>query len=499
MSLRSYVAESWHVVEPGRRFVPNWHIDAICDHLEALSRGAIRDLVINIPPRTSKSTIVSVDWPTWEWSFAPYTRWLFSSYAQRLSTRDSVKSRRVIDSPWYQRRWGKVYQLTSDQNEKTRFENDKTGMRIATSVTGSGTGEGGDRIVVDDPHNVKEAESEAKRVGTLEWWDEVMSTRGNDPATRARVIVMQRVHESDLTGHVIASELGYEHLVLPMEYDPKRSSVTVIGFTDPRRIEGELLWPARFPAKEVASLKKTLGPYAYAAQMQQEPAPSKGAIFDKTWFRFYTTRDRPIIEDGVPVHTIPDALNETIQSWDMSFKGERDSDFVVGDVWSRSGANVYLRHEVRDQWELPETLTAVVELSQLWPQALAKYVEDKANGPAVIQTLRNKVPGLIPLDPSVLGAPGDLIARGRAVAPLCAAGNVFIPHPDIATFDVGAWLVEIQKFPRATKDDRVATLAQALIVLIQNMVGSRWREQLVGRKPGEDRRSEAGRAAAQRF
>ena len=167
-SLREYVELAWHILEPSNPFKPGWHIDAICDHLQAVSMGQIHRLIINIPPRHMKSLAVCVFWMTWEWGPAnkPENRWLYSSYADTLSIRDSRKSRIIIQSPWYQAQWGDRFKLVGDQNEKKRFENDKMGYRIATTIRGVGTGEGGDRIVVDDPHNVKEGESENRRWNT---------------------------------------------------------------------------------------------------------------------------------------------------------------------------------------------------------------------------------------------------------------------------------------------------------------------------------------------
>src|SRR5580700_8988180 len=196
--LGEFVRQAWHVVEPSTPFVPGWHIDAIIEHLEAVSRGQIRNLLINVPPRHMKSLLVSVFWPCWEWITWPERRWLFSSYAASLSTRDSVKCRRLIESPWYQARWADRFALTTDQNTKGRFDNNRSGYRLSTSVGGAVTGEGGDRIVCDDPHNVQDAESDSIRTATLEWWDVAMSTRQNDPKTTAMVIVMQRCHQRDL-------------------------------------------------------------------------------------------------------------------------------------------------------------------------------------------------------------------------------------------------------------------------------------------------------------
>jgi hypothetical protein len=201
--LREFVRQAWPVVEPSTPFVSGWHIDAIVEHLEAVSLGQIRNLLINVPPRHMKSLLVSVFWPAWEWIRWPQRRWLYSSYGAQLSIRDSVKCRRLIESPWYQARWADRFALTSDQNTKGRFDNNRSGYRLSTSVGGSATGEGGDRIVCDDPNNVKEVESDSVRKTTNDWFDVVMSTRVNDPKTAAKVVVMQRCHQQDLSGHLL--------------------------------------------------------------------------------------------------------------------------------------------------------------------------------------------------------------------------------------------------------------------------------------------------------
>jgi hypothetical protein len=253
-------------------FIPGRHIDAIIDHLEAVSYGHIRRLLINVPPRHMKSLLVSVFWPAWEWTRWPERRFLYSSYAANLSTRDSLVCRRLIESPWYRARWGHIFVLTGDQNVKTRFENNRSGYRLSTSVGGSVTGEGGDRLVCDDPHKVDEVLSDSIRTATLDWWDTVMSTRVNDPKATAMVVVMQRCHQQDLSGHLL-EQGDWEHLCLPAEYEgPSRA--TSIGFTDWRKEPGELLWPERFGRKEIDDLKVSLGSYGAAGQLQQRPSPA---------------------------------------------------------------------------------------------------------------------------------------------------------------------------------------------------------------------------------
>jgi hypothetical protein len=221
---------------------------------------------------------VSVAWLAWDWIDHPWRQFLFASYAQSLAFRDSVKTRRLISSPFYRARWGDRFALTDDQNTKSRFENDKTGYRLCTSVGGATTGEGGDIIIVDDAHNVRAAESERTRTSTVDWWDEALSSRMNDPKTGAFVLVQQRVHENDLTGHVLkhGSVEPWTVLCLPAEFEPDHPQR---WFRDPRKELGDLLWPERMGRHVVDDLKLRLGPYATAAQLQQRLSPRTGGIF----------------------------------------------------------------------------------------------------------------------------------------------------------------------------------------------------------------------------
>jgi hypothetical protein len=282
-NLYEFVCQAWPQVDPDP-FVPGWHLEAICDHLAAVTAGRIRNLVINIPPRSAKSTIASVMWPAWVWIHKPAARWLCSSYAQNLAIRDSVKCRRLISSAWYQSRWGDRFRMMEDQNAKIQFDNSAGGYRLSTSVGGQVTGSGGDVLLCDDPHNVMAAESDVQRGEVLNWWDAAMSTRGNNPQTVARVIIAQRVHEEDLCGHVIAKGT-YDHLCLPARYEPDHpyKSKTALGFVDPRTRDGELLDPGRFGDVEIERLMADLTPLRAAGQLQQRPAPRSGAIFQREW------------------------------------------------------------------------------------------------------------------------------------------------------------------------------------------------------------------------
>jgi len=440
-------------------------MDALAEHLEAITRGQIRNLLITIPPRHSKSSIVSVMWPCWEWITAPERRWLFASYAESLAIRDNVRSRRLIQSVWYQGNWGVRFQFAGDQNEKRKVETDRRGHRIAVGTGGSATGEGGDRLVIDDPHNIGDIESDITRKGVLDWFDTVWSTRANDPKTTAKVIIMQRSHADDLAGHVL-EQGGWEHLSIPAEYEGDTRQ-TVIGWSDPRRREGELLWPERFGAEEIAQSKKTLGSYAYSGQYQQRPSPIGGGIFKRHWWRYW----RPAHMDLPPVQVrtpdgelrsiaavlLPGQFDGMLQSWDLAFKDLRTSDYVAGGVWALIGADKFLLDQRRERLDFPGTVAAIRAMTAKWPGAAAKLVEDKANGPAVIASLQHEIPGLIAVNPA-----GGKIARAQAVSPQCESSNVYLPHPAVAPW-VDEFIEEAATFPNGRHDDQVDEMTQALI------------------------------------
>lgn len=285
-NLHDYVRLFWPAIEVDD-FLDNWHVATICEHLEAVTAGQIRRLMINMPPRHMKSLGVNVFWPSWVWATRrPQTSFLFASYAQSLTIRDSVKCRRLIQSSayadlkqWCEQRW----ELTGDQNAKERYDNTAGGYRLATSVDGALTGEGGHIIVVDDAHNVQQGESEAERKNVIRWWDEAMSTRLNSMKTGAYVVLGQRVHEDDLYGHILemAKAQDWTVLCLPARYEsgPSRCRCPAIPFDDPRTKDGEPLWKSRFDDSELRALESQMTPYAVASQLQQRPQPREGGMF----------------------------------------------------------------------------------------------------------------------------------------------------------------------------------------------------------------------------
>ncbi len=459
-SLKQFVIQAWPVLEPGP-FVEGIHIDAVCAHLQAVAEGKIRNLIINVPPGHAKSLLTAVFWPAWVWTFRPESRWLFSSYREELAIRDSVRCRRLIESDWYQRNWGRMFQLRGDQNQKQRFENNRSGYRVVVPVS-AGTGERGDYVVMDDPHSVDQAESDAQRSRTVDWYNGSMCTRLNDLTKGHMIVVQQRLHEADLTGDLLLKG-GYEHLCLPAEFEPDRRCSTSI-WTDPRTQPGELLWAERVNRAALEELKTKLGSYRYAGQYQQRPAPAGGGMLKTHCFRYWQRRGDhlPPVPVTLPDGTIemreaivrPDFFDTQIQTWDMAFKGTENADYVVGQVHGAHGADRFILDQIRGRMDFPETLAAVRTLTERWPKAETKLVEDKANGSAVIASLRHEISGIIAVNPE-----GGKRARAAAASSQLESGNWYVPHPRIAPW-VEPFIAEFAAFPNGANDDQVDAWTQ---------------------------------------
>lgn len=285
-SFYEFVLQAWHVVEPENPFRDNWHIRAMCEHLQAVAEGRAGDTIANVPPGTMKSLLACVFWPAWIWTWRPAARFMFASYDDALSKRDSVRCRTIIASEWYQARWPMEFQ--DDQNEKDLFGNERGGWRMSTTVGGRATGHHPHYIVVDDPHNVRKAESATQRQAVIDWWDGTMANRGVLLGVK-RVLIMQRLHANDLSGHLLAKG-GWEHICLPMRFEKGRMKPTSLGWCDPRTTDGELLWLDVYTDKVVCQMESSMGAYHSAGQLQQRPTPRGGGMFKRDWFpiiKFY--------------------------------------------------------------------------------------------------------------------------------------------------------------------------------------------------------------------
>lgn len=413
-----------------------------------------------------KSLLVSVMWPAWDWIDNPHRRYVTAAYAQTLATRDSVKSRRLIESEWYQARWGDRYQLRFDQNQKTRYENDKTGIRVALSVGGSVTGERGDVRILDDPHSADGIKSDAQRETDLEWLRTVWPTRKNNKDS-AEVVIMQRLHESDATGYYTKDIGGYEHLVLPMEYEGT-PCVTKLGKVDPRTDPNELLCPERYDREEVERLKSFLGSDA-SGQFQQRPTSAAGGIFQKSWWNIDENRNRYSLDNAA-------IRNKVVARWlfyDTAFKDKAYNDpsaccvwelwpdyrLSVRSMWNERIQAALLPHRIESdarRWNFDEKLRAVV-------------IEDKGSGTTSIQTLRMSAPSWLAEMITEFQPHGTKEYRARLASVWCERGCIQIPLPA----DTATWYSEfldpengqLWVFPNAAHDDLVDTFTSGIIYL----------------------------------
>jgi len=446
-SFRAYVEQAWPILEPETPLLPNWHIDLLAEYLEAVTAGEIRQLLITVPPRSMKSILVSVLWPTWEWIRCPNRRWICASYAEALATKQSLDRRTILQSDWYQARWADRVRLASDQNVKGEFQNTKRGVMIATSIGGSITGKGGDRIIVDDLINPQQAESDAHRETALAYFRKTLATRLDHKKTGAIVVVMQRLHERDLA--VLCQELGYTHVCLPAEAEGHSEIVFPRSHRIHVRESGDLLWPAREGRAELDALKRQLGSAAYSAQYQQRPVPAGGIVFKRDWFKFYDERPK---------------LDSLQQSWDMTFKAGPSNDYVVGLQAGRCGADLYLLDCVRGQWDFRETLAQMRSLYGDYPATGTILVEESANGPAIIAMLGREIPGIVGVQPE-----GGKYPRAMAAQPVLEAGNVWLPNPRPhgRLLPERAWVEpfidECCAFPNGRHDDQVDAFSQLVV------------------------------------
>jgi len=299
-SFKEFVHQAWPTIEPGTPLIWGWSMDAITEHLEAVAKGDIKRLNINVPPGASKSRLTRVLMPTWRRISDPYHKFLSASYALDLTIRDNLDARRIVTSDWYGRTFG--LHIAEDDGGKTGFSLNTLGSLKAVTVGGKTTGFRGDTFIIDDPINVQDANSPVRRAEALDWFREAAQNRINNASQSAIIVIMQRVHEDDVSA--LAKEIGYESLTIPMRWDESFRHTTSIGWTDPRAKEGELMFPERFPAEWVDQTEKNMGPYAFAAQYQQTPVPRKGAMFQ--------------VEQIHLVDALPTEPFITVRAWDFA-------------------------------------------------------------------------------------------------------------------------------------------------------------------------------------
>ena len=462
-TLIGFIREFWPILEPEREFKSGWAIEAMCAHLEAVTEGRIKRLLMTVPPGMMKSLLL-VFWTAWEWGpqDLAHMQVLATGYSQANVLRDNRKLRRLIESEKYQAVW--PLRLRADQNAVGKFETTANGFSEARPFS-SMTGGRGDRVKIDDPHSTETAESDAERKTAVRIFREGITDRLNDPVESVIVIIMQRLHAKDVAAVALELDIGFVHLNLPMEFEAARTDprgqvkggpcrTRVEGelfFQDPRIHEGELLFPERFPADAVEKIKKGKGSYAWAGQYQQRPAPREGGLFEREFFR--------------PIAQLPAGRRETVRAWDIGAT-EGGGDPSAGVRCTRCGEGeeaVYVFTDCKwGQWS-PATFekelkrTAAADTTAV-PIRLPQ--DPGAAGKGYARTLAGKLSGHAV---KIRQPTGSKETRATALATSAEIGNVFVlatgdPHRDAW---IEPFLDELCAFPTGAHDDRVDAAADA--------------------------------------
>lgn len=468
-TLHGFMQLFWPVVEGIKPFIDNWHLGLITEHLEACINREIKRLIINMPPRCAKSTLASVMLCPFAWgpSNHPHERFLYASYASTLSARDSRMSRLIIRSKIYQELYGDIFTIEkTDKDTELLFRNSEAGQRLAVGVGGSGTGFGGSFIVWDDLLRSDDAQSDAVRESTLDWYTSVLSTRLDNPKQDVEIGIMQRLHQRDPAGYVLSEIGGYEHLCLPMEWDSKkRTTILKPDGYDPRTKEGELLWPARYSQKEVDILRVKLGQYGFSGQMQQDPSPPDGGILKTSALRLWPE------DKALPVFSM------VLQSIDTAFTVRTFSDYsamVVFGVFEHKGRmNAMIIDAWHERFEFPELrerLKKEVKTVYGDPKggqraADAILIEPKGSGISLIQDLQRAGVPTQYYKRGVL----DKMQRANLIAPLLDAKLLWVPESSKDEGEPVTWvrwlMDEMRRFPHDAHDDGVDAVTQAMIYL----------------------------------
>ncbi len=486
-SLIEFFEAAWPEIDPAP-FTTNWHLEAIAEHLEAVSRGEIRKLAINLPPRHGKTLLCGVAWNAWTWAnrpdpayplLGPQAKFMYLSYGDQLSMDTATTTRRLIQSPWYQARWGDRVKLRGDQEAKAKFDTTKGGTRISASFGGSVLGRGGDIRVIDDPHKVTEVESEDVRRRVIQTYDETIRSRVTDPKTTAEVIIMHRLHENDLTGYVLSEDDDWVHLKLPAEYDSTRKCVTVLDWEDPRTEDGELLWPAKWGEIELAPFKRS--PYLWSGQYMQSPTPRGGGII-----KIYYWQDWPA--------EIYPPCEYVLASLDTASTEKEENDASALTVWgifrdSVGNPKAILMYAWEGRLELHDLVflvgmlcsveghaeidliraVALFNKGEIKVEELLRFpvmrllVEAKHNGHSVAHELIRLFghAGNFSVELIDTKVWGDKVARLIATEPLFADEMIYAPNRQFAERVIN----NVAAAPKTTKWDTPDSMTQALLYM----------------------------------
>lgn len=499
-SLYEFFKQCWHVIEPGNDLIDGWALQAMCEHVQAVLDGQIKNLRINCPPRVNKTKICSIAAPAWQWNHKPSESFVCGSYAFSLARDNSLATRALLGSPWYQQRWGEKFRFLEGQDRAEFFANDKGGQIFITSPDSILTGRGGSCLILDDPNHTKD-QSDTLLDSTLQWWRRVIPTRVKLFKTAKKIVIQQRTHEKDISGDIEANfQEDFVHLILPMEYESDRPCVTVKlpstgdkKWKDPRVKDGQLLCPELIGPVELKFLKKALGSeYDVSGQLQQRPSPGEGGMIKKSWFPI---RSRPHL-----LH-----LKFTILSFDTALSDLHTSAFNAATTWGvfeeentkipnvillsqwreRCEFNVLLKRSQRMANDYMDDKESPLEKTNAKRKPDLILIEDQGFGKELIRALLRLNQPVLRFQPR---GKGDKKTRVRAVQPILEGQRCWLPGapPDwkVPVRSAEIFLQQVTSFPVAASRDLVDTMTQALYWLQAN-----WFIYTPDEKPPEDKRS----------
>ena len=449
MSFYDFFKYSWHIVEPSVPLSTNWHHKYLCNTLQEEAERIIegrpktKDIVINVPFRSTKSLITTVLFPVWCWIRDPKLRFITASYSADLSIEHATKSRDVIQSDWFKERWGEIFHIKKDQNLKARYENNYMGMRRATSVGGTITGQGADFLIIDDPVSPKNAASEVERENANEWYRTTFYSRLNNPLTGVRIIIMQRIHENDLSGYLVGglnTRLKYRHICIPAEvsHDIKPKSL------ESYYTEDGLFWKDRFSREILQDYKEALGSYGYAGQLMQTPTPLNSGMIRAEWLKIddYKKHDEKTVVNFIidPAYT---ANQKNDPSALLAYTYRENKWQIISCI------NVYK--------DFPDLIRFIPQWVQMngYTNSSRVFVEPKASGKSIVQTLKRETGLNVREDKPPTK---DKVARVQDISAALESGRVSLVK--------GEWneefIQQCVKFPAAKHDDMVDCLVMAV-------------------------------------
>ena len=449
----AFFEEAWHIIEPSTPFQANWHIEYLCSQLqEVVMRVGRRehrekDIIINVPPGSTKTTLATIMLHPWAWTNFPGMKFISASYDGPLATGHATKSRDIIESDWYQQLFGDKIQLKRDMNRKTEYTNTAAGMRYSTSVRGGVTGKHADIIIIDDPIDPRRVASDVTLNECIEWYDHTLSGRNTDERITTRIIIMQRLHELDLTGHLLKDPQDYQHYCFPGELTPDvKPPAKALKYVN------GLLDPVRIGNKSLARHRKKLGSMGYAGQILQSPQSPGGNIIKEKYFRTFRMADL----DKIYADTGTTPVWDFVVDGAMTAKQINDPSGIF--AYTNYANNTYIRSVQSVFLELPELIKFINDfcIRNGHTKLSRVFIEPKASGHSAEQMLRKYSKLNVQLDKSPTD---DKVTRAMGTLPYLESGRCYI-------LEDAPWLDEfigqVTLFPRATHDEYVDLLSMAI-------------------------------------